>query len=245
MPEPMEKKRPRRRKKTPGPAPAPFSVQTRLGKREESWQQFVRPTKRNSGQPAISSDVDSELRAYLREWRRKTAQENGIAAFVVMHDTSLDEICLLRPTSLEDIRKVIGFGERKTALYGQQILEALRQFQAGSRAAAETAVTTLPAEETMKLLAKGRSFEEIARIRGRQVSSVIDLVARLVEKGDLEFQPDWVDSQKRAQIEDACARLGMKRLNPVKEAVRPDVTFDEIRLVMAQLRRENANQIEP
>ena len=145
---------------------------------------------------------------------------------------------------MQEIRKIPGFGERKTELYGRQILDALRRFREGTRATPEAAVTTMPAEETMKLLSEGRTFSEIARIRGRQVSSVIDLVARLVEKGELEFQASWVDEQKRWLIEDACARLGFKRLNPIKEMLRPDITFDEIRLVVAQLRRQKESEIE-
>jgi ATP-dependent DNA helicase RecQ len=86
------------------------------------------------GEKQIASDVDPELREYLREWRRTTAKENGIAAFIVMHDTSLDELCRKRPRSLAELLRVSGFGERKTGVYGQQILEALRNFQAGAKA---------------------------------------------------------------------------------------------------------------
>lgn len=86
------------------------------------------------GEKQIASDVDPELREYLREWRRTTAKQNGIAAFIVMHDTSLDELCRKRPRSLAELLRVSGFGERKTEVYGRQILEALRNFETGARA---------------------------------------------------------------------------------------------------------------
>ena len=236
--EPVETKRPKRSKRAPSPGPAKRS------RKPEAWEGFVSPVKQEPAPQKVSSDVDSELREFLREWRRTTAKENGIAAFVVMHDTSLDEICRIRPASLQEIRKIPGFGERKTELYGRQILDALKRFREGTRATPGEPVTTMPAEETKKLLSEGRTFSEIAKIRGRQVSSVIDLVARLVEKGELEFQASWVDEQKRGLIEDACARLGFRRLNPIKEVLRPDITFDEIRLVVAQLRRQKESEIE-
>jgi ATP-dependent DNA helicase RecQ len=53
----------------------------------------------------------------------------GIAAFIVMHDTTLEDLCLKRPSSMREIREVSGFGERKTELYGREILEALKQFR--------------------------------------------------------------------------------------------------------------------
>jgi ATP-dependent DNA helicase RecQ len=95
-----------------------------------------------------------------------------------------------------------------------------------------------PAEETVRLLSEGRSFEEIAQLRDRQLGTVIGLVADLVEKGKLKFDPAWVDKDKRTIIEGVCKRLGLQWLKPLKEAVPADITFEEIRLVVADLRRE-------
>jgi ATP-dependent DNA helicase RecQ len=189
-------------------------------------------------EPQPIPDFDPELREYLRQWRSAVASEERVPAFVVMHDTSLAEICRKRPASLAEIRGVSGFGERKTERYGQQILDALERFRKGERAAALPENKSRPADDTIRLLAEGRSFEEIASIRGRQLRSVIDLVANLVEKGDLQFQPAWIDESKRASIEEACVRLGMERLKPIKEALPPEITYEEIRLVAARLRRE-------
>ena len=182
-------------------------------------------------------DFDPELREYLRQWRSAVASQEDVPAFVVMHDTSLAEICRKRPASLAEIRGVSGFGERKTERYGQQILDALERFRKGERAATVLDKRSKPAEDTVRLLAEGRSFEEIARIRGRQLKSVIDLVAGLVEKGELHFQNAWIEDDKRASIEVACARLGMERLKPIKEALPPEITYEEIRLVVARLRQ--------
>ena len=79
-------------------------------------------------------DFDPELREYLRQWRSTVANQEDVPAFVVMHDTSLAEICRKRPTSLAEIRGISGFGERKTERYGQQILDALERFHKGERA---------------------------------------------------------------------------------------------------------------
>jgi ATP-dependent DNA helicase RecQ len=183
-------------------------------------------------------DFDPELREYLRQWRNTVATQENVAAFVVMHDTSLAEICRKRPASLAEVRGVSGFGERKTERYGQQILDTLERFRNGARAAAFAEKKSKPAEETVRLLAEGRSFEEIAKIRGRQLKSVVDLVAALVEKGELQFQSAWIDDSKRASIEEACSRLGMELLKPLKEALSPEITYEEIRLVAARLRQQ-------
>lgn len=187
--------------------------------------------------------ADQDLREYLREWRRSTAKEQGMPAYVVLHDSSLDEICRLQPTSIAELLAITGIGERKADLYGQAILSALRRYREGARAAAPPEKKTAPAVETLQLLAEGKSFEDIARIRGRQIGTVVNAVAGLVEKGQLEFRSEWIDRNKLAVIEAACASLGLEqveRLKTLKDALPPEITYDEIRLVVARMRREGS-----
>jgi ATP-dependent DNA helicase RecQ len=186
----------------------------------------------------IGPSVDEPLREYLREWRRATAKRQGVPAYIVMHDTSLEELCRVRPKSLLELRTVTGFGERKVEYYGEQILEALADFDRGARAAGTPTKRTSPAEETLRLLAQGKTFADIAKLRERQLATVVGAVANLVETGDLNFEDAWVDAAKRTQIEAACARLGTQWLKPLKEAVSADITFEEVRLVVARLRRK-------
>ena len=186
------------------------------------------------------SVADAELQEYLREWRRTTAKEQGVPAFVVLHDTTLEEICRRRPSSITDLLSITGIGERKAEVYGRGILAALECYRGGARTSAvpSSEKKTAPALETMRLLVAGNSFEDIAKIRGRQLSTVVNAVANLVERGDLEFQPAWIDRNKQAVIEAACAKLGINGLKPLKDALPPEITYDEIRLVVARVRRE-------
>jgi len=78
--------------------------------------------------------AEEELLDYLREWRRVTAKEQGVPAFVVLHDTSLEEIAEARPMSVDALLRVYGIGERKAERYGREILDALARFAKGDRA---------------------------------------------------------------------------------------------------------------
>jgi uncharacterized protein YpbB len=60
----------------------------------------------------------------------------------------------------------------------------------------------------------------------------------MVEGGIVEFRAEWVDANKQQKIEEACARLGWEKLQPLKEVLPPEVTYHEIRLVVARLRRK-------
>ena len=89
----------------------------------------------------------------MREWRRAAAKQQGVPAFVVMHDSSLDEVCRKRPGSIPELLGISGFGEHKAALYGPQIFEALKQFRNGARAAPvpETGKKPRPARQVSGL----------------------------------------------------------------------------------------------
>jgi ATP-dependent DNA helicase RecQ len=187
-------------------------------------------------------DADRDLQEYLREWRRTMARERGIAAFIIMHDTSLTELCRVKPRSLSELRRVPGFGERKTELYGQEILDALGRFRNGARAVETPAKSSDPAGETLRLLEQGRTLEEVAQIRGRKVSTVSCMVANLVESGEADFSPGWIPGNHQEKIEEACVRLGLERLKPLKDALPEQITYDEIKLVVAHLRRQQAQQ---
>ena len=201
----------------------------------------VRQVFTGKAAPAYDSSVDSELREYLREWRRLTAKDRGMPAFVVLHDTTLEELCRVKPSSIEQLKTITGIGDRKAAMFGDGILTAMSRFKEGARASAAPQNKTAPALETLQLISQGKSLPEIAEIRGRQLGTVMNAVATLVETGGVEFHEDWIDRNKQAVIEAACKRMGLnaiKALKPLKDVLPEEITYDEIRLVLARMRRE-------
>ena len=196
-------------------------------------------------QPRSAIEPDADLREYMREWRRNTAKDQGMPAYVVLHDTTLDEICRLRPSSIPELLTITGIGERKAETYGQEILAALQRYSGGARASALPQKKTAPGLETLQLLSEGKTLEEIAQIRGRQLNTVMNAVAALVETGEVEFQTAWIDRTRYSVIEAACVRAGVdniERLKPLKDVLPPEITYEEIRLVLARLRRDQAQK---
>jgi len=93
------------------------------------------PADRRVVQVPAAVRPNGELFEYLRQWRREVAAKQGVAAFVVMHDTTLDEICAKKPRWFAELQGITGLGKRKLELYGQALLDALERFRGGARAA--------------------------------------------------------------------------------------------------------------
>ena len=205
----------------------------------------VRQAVAATPQPHAAIELDSDLREYLREWRRNAAKEQGMPAFVVLHDTTLEEICRIRPSSIAQLLTITGIGERKAEMYGREILAALQRYTEGARASAMPRKKTAPTLETLQLLSQGKTLEEIAQIRGRQLNTVMNAVAALVETGEVEFQSAWIDRTRYSVIEAACVRAGVEsveRLKPLKDVLPPEITYEEIKLVLARLKRDQAQK---
>jgi ATP-dependent DNA helicase RecQ len=183
---------------------------------------------------------DSDLFEFLKQWRQRTAQRAAVPAYIVLSDASLVDLCRKKPANLRELLGVSGFGERKAELYGSEIFAAFEAFRNGARAVARETAQASPADETMRLLAEGKTFEEIAAIRGRQVSTVVNLVADLVEKGRLEYNVDWVGEEAHRAIGEAVERLGPQWLKPLRETLPTQYTYEQIRLVVAWARRAGA-----
>ncbi len=79
-------------------------------------------------------EVNSELLDYLRQWRREISRRENVPAFMVLHDSGLEDLCRKQPRNAAALLHVIGIGERKARVYGQAILDALERFRQGSRA---------------------------------------------------------------------------------------------------------------
>jgi ATP-dependent DNA helicase RecQ len=190
---------------------------------------------------ASQPEPDADLRDYLREWRRTVAKENNIPAYLVLHDSSLEEICSRKPKFFAELRQIPGIGERKAETYGTQILGVLEKFRGGARSAPIQKKLAKPAEETLQLLNDGRTFDEIAATRGVQVSTVASTVANLVETGCIAFKQSWISKETLSVIEAACSRVVVEpymALKPLKDILPPEISYDDIRLVIARLRAE-------
>jgi ATP-dependent DNA helicase RecQ len=64
----------------------------------------------------------SNLLGALRAWRSETARKRGVPAYVVLHDSTIDGIAALRPTTLTALRAIPGIGDKKLEHYGDALV---------------------------------------------------------------------------------------------------------------------------
>ena len=74
---------------------------------------------------AATAPADGTLVAELRAWRSQRARQDGVPAYVVLHDATLQELAACRPGSEAELAGVKGLGPAKLARYGVELLDIL------------------------------------------------------------------------------------------------------------------------
>ena len=84
----------------------------------------------SSGSAVVSNGYDKAGNAHfisvLRTWRSGMARKQGVPAYVVLHDTTLEGIATSRPQTHDQLRAVVGIGDKKLERYGDALLLLVR-----------------------------------------------------------------------------------------------------------------------
>jgi len=75
-------------------------------------------------EPELSPEEKERLRR-LEAWRRETAAAEGVPAYIVLRNESLEQIAVQNPRTLEALDKIKGIGPVKLERYGEAILKTL------------------------------------------------------------------------------------------------------------------------
>jgi DNA helicase-2/ATP-dependent DNA helicase PcrA len=89
------------------------------------WGERVSKTGANGRLvPGVGSG-DPLLMERLRDWRRGQARSQGVPAYVVFNDRTLESLASLRPSTSEALLEVPGIGPAKLEAYGDDLIELL------------------------------------------------------------------------------------------------------------------------
>jgi ATP-dependent DNA helicase RecQ len=84
-----------------------------------------KPSKRpRAGMAAPSADgaIDADRLARLKSWRSEQSKLQGVPAYVILHDATLEQIALRRPRDFGSLADIAGIGKRKLEQYGDALI---------------------------------------------------------------------------------------------------------------------------
>nr|WP_315151317.1 HRDC domain-containing protein [uncultured Flavobacterium sp.] len=88
---------------------------------------FFEPKKESKSAVNDTELTFEEKKIYfaLKKWRSDKAQQLLLPHYMICHNSELVSIAIQKPQTLDDFKNVKGFGENKTANYGDDIISLL------------------------------------------------------------------------------------------------------------------------
>ena len=203
----------------------------------------------------VSDDVlHPALFETLRSWRKEEAGRQKVPVYVVMSQKALLGVSNLLPSSLRELARIKGVGDKFLEKYGDTVLEFVREFRAETGAdmdfpTPEVAVRpdaggTKPKRKeredtrlvTLGLLEEGLTRREIAAERGLSAATIDGHIADLIRRGALEADR-FVPEDKIRAITRCLNEHPGEKFALIQENLGSDYSYSEIRFVHSALER--------
>jgi DNA helicase II / ATP-dependent DNA helicase PcrA len=103
------------------------------GRRSRKVSRFVEPfvPSAQRPKPAKRALPDDPVFEALREWRLERSREDGVPAYVVFDNKTLETIAGARPRDRAELASVPGVGPKKLEQYADEVLAMLGRFSSG------------------------------------------------------------------------------------------------------------------
>jgi ATP-dependent DNA helicase RecQ len=75
-----------------------------------------------------TSAVDTELFNILKDLRKKISKQKNLPPFVIFQDTSLEDMAIQYPISMEELQNIVGVGAGKAQRYGKEFIELITAY---------------------------------------------------------------------------------------------------------------------
>ncbi|MBL7910052.1 MAG: helix-turn-helix domain-containing protein [Bacteroidia bacterium] len=217
----------------------------------------------NARNAKISGDISHPaLYKKLLLLRDDICNDEQKPIYMVASNKTLKELTEFLPTTSDELMKISGFGEAKVEAFGDDFLTIIRDFmdehalESNMQAKAPTkakktkkeasASSTSKAgekkvsssEQTFKLFKEGLSLDEISIMRGFTRATLESHLTPYVASGEINID-FLVSPEKQKTIMRALEKFDKAAgLNPIKSKLPADISFSEIKYVLALKMKE-------
>ena len=196
---------------------------------------------------------DQMLLAMLKDLRKDVARRRGLQPWIVFSDPSLEDMSILYPVTLEELRNCQGVGEGKARKFGKEFVELIARY-------VEENEIDRPDDFVVKSIAprsgnkvyiiqsidRKMDLEDIAAAKGMEMSEVLTEIEAIVATGtrlDLNY---YIDSHLDEEVVEELydwfrEEAASDSLEDAINALQDEYEAEEIRLVRIKFLCEVAN----
>ncbi|MEM0938825.1 MAG: DNA helicase RecQ [Bacteroidota bacterium] len=202
--------------------------------------------------PVNSAAYDRVLFGMLKALRKDVAHQEDIPPYVIFSDPSMEEMATVYPTSMDDLKQIVGVGESKARKFGQPFLELIEDYieENDIITASDVLVKTSGKKSANKIyiiqhIDQKMDFEEIAEARNMTYEQVIEEVENICYSGtklNIDYYIDQLlDDERQDDIYDYFLNAESDSLTDAMEELSEYYSEDEVRLMRIKFMSEYAH----
>jgi ATP-dependent DNA helicase RecQ len=224
------------------------------GQKVEFHRKVVKENGKKDGKKVVQQlPCHPELLEQLKSLRLEIPRKEMVPPFGIFTDRSLIEMASILPTNEGAFLTINGVGRFKMEAYGKWFMQLIMQFCQHNKIAPTEAPCVPPPSKTtpwpnelgdslqqsLELCKQNESVAEIAKLRNLTPSTITSHLLKAIELGVAGRQEisHLFTKEHEEMILNVAKTLGTPRLTPIKENLPEEITYDEIRLVLAIQRR--------
>jgi ATP-dependent DNA helicase RecQ len=182
--------------------------------------------------------ADQELFSQLKELRKKIAKQKNVPPFVVFQDTSLEEMAIQYPVTLDELKNITGVGAGKASKYGAPFVQLIENYveEHDIDRPVDFVVKSVVNKSALKVYLiqntdRKISLEDMARAKGLAMKDLVSELETIVSSGtridigyyinqmiDPDRQKEFFEYFRTADTdspESALAELGENDYSPI------------------------------
>jgi ATP-dependent DNA helicase RecQ len=204
--------------------------------------------KKSRTEAASWDGVDRELFEELREVRLNLAAARSVPPYLIFGDATLRDLARVRPSAIEKMGAIYGFGEAKLRDFGKAFFDCIdagcnarglardcvKAQPPAARSDGSAGPVTAPVQAAA-LFRRGMPIEEVARETNRARSTTVQYLCDFIRAESPASVAPWVAADIYRQVAQVAARVGADALRPIFDALEGKVPYDEIKIVVTHL----------
>ncbi|HTL82891.1 MAG TPA: DNA helicase RecQ [Bacteroidia bacterium] len=202
---------------------------------------------------ARGGGADEQLYAALKELVKKVAKQKNLPPYVIFQETSLEEMAIQYPVTMDELTRITGVGQGKAAKFGKPFIELIAKYVEENEIerAEDLLVKSIVNKSGLKVhiiqsIDRKLDLVDVAEAKGLKIEDVISEIETIVNSGtrvNINYYIDRVvDAEKQEEIVDYFKEAQSDSLQEaIDELGEEDFSEEEIRLVRIKFLSEFGN----
>lgn len=206
-----------------------------------------------SGGKGGSSTADEVLFAMLKDLVKKTAKAKGLPPYVIFQETSLEEMAIQYPVTMEELTKISGVGTGKAAKYGKAFIDLIKNHVKENEIErpADMVIKSVVNKSGLKVyiiqnIDRKISLNDMAKSKNLKLPELITEIETIVESGTKVninyYIEDNIDEEKQEEVLEYFKESQTDSIQAaMKELGENDYSEEEIRIMRIKFLSDYAN----